>query len=389
MLKTEKIYYYSSIRMGLKPHSDFNFYPMKNLHLLFLTITFSTTVFAQNVFIPDTNFKNYLLSNIAINGNLDGQIQVSEANAFSGLLDISNKNISDLTGIETFINMTGLYCYSNPITSIDMSNSPNLTVLSCGSIGSSPLINLNVTGNAALLTLGAYLSPIVSTINLTNNTALTQLYLSGNQLSSLDLSNNVNLVILNVANNQISSLNVSNNLALQTFVITNNLISSLDLSNNTNLQIVWLDTNNLSSLNIKNGNNTNLGSFKAQSNPNLTCIQVDDSAYSTTNWINIDPQSFFSTNCGVGINEADNLNELITIYPNPASYYFNIAVSSSSLNETYLLQLIDVTGKIVQQELVDEGINKISITKLSKGFYQVLISNSSGILTTKKLIINH
>lgn len=374
--------------MGVNPHSDFNFFTMKNIHLLFLAITFSTTIFAQNVFIPDTNFKNYLLSDIAVNGNLDGQIQVSEANAFSGVLDISNKNIADLTGIETFINMTGFYCYSNPIANIDMSSSPNLTVLSCGSVGSSPLINLNVSGNVALLTLGAYLSPLVSTINLINNTALTSLYLQDNQLSSLDLSNNVNLVMLNVANNQISSLDISNNLALQNLTITNNLFSSLNLSNNTNLQIIYLDSNNLTSLNLKSGNNTNIFFLSTYNNPNLTCIQVDDSAYSTANWTNIDAQHFFSTNCGVGINETDNFNELVTVYPNPAIDYFNIEVSFS-FNEPYVMQLIDITGKVVQQETIKNGINRVNITKLAKGFYQVLISNSSGILATKKLIINY
>ncbi|OFY96664.1 MAG: hypothetical protein A3K10_02825 [Bacteroidetes bacterium RIFCSPLOWO2_12_FULL_31_6] len=358
---------------------------MKNLFLLFLTTTLSTTILAQNVYIPDTNFKNYLLGNIAINGNLDTAIQVFEANAFSGLLNISNKNIADLTGIEAFINMTGLFCNSNQITAIDMSNSPNLTTLGCGD---NQLSSLNISNNIALNLLSTN-NNLLTSIDVTNNTNLTSLYLQDNQLSSLDLINNTALLTLSVSQNNITTIDLSNNVSLKNLYVENTAISTIDLSNHTNLQIVWLDSNNLSSLNIKNGDNINLGSFKAQSNPNLTCIQVDDSAYSTTNWTNIDPQSFFSTNCGVGINEADNLNELITIYPNPASYYFNIAVSSSSLNETYLLQLIDVTGKIVQQELVDEGINKISIAKLSKGFYQVLISNSSGILTTKKLIINH
>ena len=33
------------------------------------------------------------------------------------------------------------------------------------------------------------------------------------------------------------------------------------------------------------------------SNPNLTCINVDDVTYSTNNWTNIDAQHYFSTNC--------------------------------------------------------------------------------------------
>ena len=40
--------------------------------------------------------------------------------------------------------------------------------------------------------------------------------------------------------------------------------------------------------------------FNATNNPNLTCINVDDVTYSTTNWTNIDAQHYFSTNCTTG-----------------------------------------------------------------------------------------
>jgi hypothetical protein len=41
-----------------------------------------------------------------------------------------------------------------------------------------------------------------------------------------------------------------------------------------------------------------MSDFIATNNPNLTCIQVDDAAYSTTNWTNIDAAASFSTDCG-------------------------------------------------------------------------------------------
>ena len=87
--------------------------------------------FGQNVNIPDANFKNYLVNNIAINTNGDSEIQVSEASAFSGTINCSNQNISDLTGIEAFTTLITLYCTDNYLTSLDVSSNTSLIHLSC------------------------------------------------------------------------------------------------------------------------------------------------------------------------------------------------------------------------------------------------------------------
>ncbi len=76
---------------------------------------------AQNVNIPDVNFKNALLNhNPVIDTNGDEQIQVSEAEAFTGLLRADNRAIADLTGIEAFVNITQLHCYNNQLTSLNL-----------------------------------------------------------------------------------------------------------------------------------------------------------------------------------------------------------------------------------------------------------------------------
>jgi hypothetical protein len=69
---------------------------------------------AQNVNIPDPNFKAYLVGNTAINTNADTEIQVSEAQAFTGNIDCQNLNIADLTGIEAFTNITHLNASTKP-----------------------------------------------------------------------------------------------------------------------------------------------------------------------------------------------------------------------------------------------------------------------------------
>ena len=68
--------------------------------LLLLSFFLSVSLFSQNVYIPDANFKNYLVNNPEINTNGDTEIQVSEASSFIGEIDCGGFNISDLTGIE-------------------------------------------------------------------------------------------------------------------------------------------------------------------------------------------------------------------------------------------------------------------------------------------------
>jgi len=75
----------------------------------------------------------------------------------------------------------------------------------------------------------------------------------------------------------------------------------LDLSNNTALADLNCSSNQLlSSLNLKNGNNTDIivDYLDLTNNPNLSCIQVDDVAYSNANWSdNKDATAYYSENC--------------------------------------------------------------------------------------------
>ena len=212
--------------------------------LLFLSVFLSANLFGQNVYIPDANFKAYLVGNSEINTNGDTEIQVSEASSFNGQIFCTNLNISGLTGIEAFTALTYLVCYENQITSLDVSNNPALTYLDC----------------------------------------------FANQLTSLDVSNNTALTYLTCQANQLTSLNVSNNMALTTLHCNNN---------------------ELNCLNVKNGNNANL-ELSADNNPNLTCIEVDNAAWSTANWTGIDSQTSFSEDCNNDCSNTSSLTELTT-----------------------------------------------------------------------------
>ena len=89
--------------------------------------------------------------------------------------------------------------------------------------------------------------------------------------------------------------------------------------------------NQLTCLNLKNGKNTNINLIWLLNNPNLTCIDVDNSLYSQNNWNNttffkFEPQVFFNNNCNsnciVGINKQESTN--FSFYPNPTSSDFRV-----------------------------------------------------------------
>ena len=86
---------------------------------------------AQEIDIPDANFKAYLVGNVYINTNGDDEIQASEASAYTGGIYCQSIYISSLTGIEAFTALTELYCSSNKLTFLDVSKNTALTYLYC------------------------------------------------------------------------------------------------------------------------------------------------------------------------------------------------------------------------------------------------------------------
>ena len=260
---------------------------MKTL-LLSIILLFTVEANAQIVNIPDANFKACLVARPEINTNFDTEIQVSEANAYAGEIHCFGANISSLVGIEEFPLISWLSCQNNNLTSLDVSSNTALIYLYC--------FNNNLTS-----------------LDLSNNTDLKGLLCQNNNLTSLDVSSNTMLDNFYCENNNLTSLDFSNNTVLSQLICFNNNLTSLDLSNNMFLSMLDCSNNNLTCLNVKNGNNWDMNfRFETTNNPNLTCIEVDDVAWSNANWTDIDPQTSFSTSCNnactstIGIEELSN-----------------------------------------------------------------------------------
>jgi Leucine-rich repeat (LRR) protein len=201
-----------------------------------------------NVYIPDANFKAALLADDAINTIDDSEIQYREAETYSGSIYVPNLSIADMTGLEAFKSVTGLDCSANNLSQLVVRQNARIVSIDCGN----------------------------------------------NELGSLDVSLNPALETLNCASNQLKGLELSNTNNLRQLDCQSNQLEILDLSDNVKLTELYCQSNQLRSLDVKNGNNEQITAFDARNNPSLSCIAVDDEAYSAANWPNVDAEGLFN-----------------------------------------------------------------------------------------------
>ena len=255
---------------------------MKIKSLLLIVFVVKTFIgFGQVVNIPDANFKTALLShNPVINTNGDTEIQVSEAAAYTGEIDVSNKNISSLVGIESFILLDSLKCSSNNLNSLDITQNNALTFLDCYL---NDLSMLDLTQNVQLKYLNCSSNDITS-LDLTQITDLVTLSCFQNDLTGLDVTQNISLTeILCNGNGSIDTLNVSQNTLLETLWCDNTGLNSLDVTQCPALEVLYFGSNNVNSIDLSQ--NTNLVMLYCGYN-NLDSLDV--SQLSALNTLRID-----------------------------------------------------------------------------------------------------
>ena len=156
------------------------------------------------------------------------------------------KDIRSLTGIEYFTALQTLECYSNLLTSLDISGNTALKSLDCAK---NQLAALDVSQNTALESLDCADNQLTS-LDVSRNTALESLNCADNQLTALDISQNTALEYLICASNKLTALNVSGNATLKFLNCESNELTALDVNRNTALNTLNCLNNRLTSLNV-------------------------------------------------------------------------------------------------------------------------------------------
>ena len=469
---------------------------MKKIFLFVFTLILFNLAFSQNVNIPDANFKAILIGNSSINTNNDAHIQVSEANAYNGTISCSNAAISDLTGIEAFTSLTALYCHSNSLSNLNLSQNIALEVLYCGA---NQITSLDLSQNASLNVLYNNFNPVGS-LDLSQNILLEHVFLEDNGLDSLDISQNLALVSLSCSSNLLDSLDLSQNSLLVNLIASDNQIDKIDLSQNPKLEVIQLDgnsldsidvrlnplleelyvfdnnlsalditqnpvlfnlnasnnnisssldisqnpdlivlnlenngninvldvhqntllklidcsnnaivdldisqnpdllffncsNNNLLTLNAANGANTSLSSanFNCSDNPNLFCIEVDDTAYANANFVHKDTAAFYSLDCNYCLPSSFVQNITICsmdtfVSPNSNSYsttgtYHDTLVNACGRDSVIRINLLVDAGDSTYLGVEEfcEGTNVVFYgdTIFNSGIYYQILSNQN------------
>ncbi len=258
---------------------------MKKIYLLLLLVAGFAD--AQIVNIPDAIFKARLLessstSNVAYSGgamvkidaNDDGQIQLAESAVIDSLhvgnfLGLPETTISDLTGIESFVNLKKLDCSRNNITSLNTASLTGLQQLDCSY---TMLTALDVSMMPNLQILVCYIAPIAN-LNISNLSNLQLLHCAYNEITSLDLSTVPNLKTLYCYANSLSTLDLSNCPLLQYLDCTGDNLTLLNVDGLSQLEYLDCNTNFLGSLSL-NGLGA-LASLRVDNNQ-LTALDLSD-----------------------------------------------------------------------------------------------------------------
>ena len=236
---------------------------MKKLILLILAFVAIATGSRASVVLNSTNFPDAAfrvcvsdLTGVDIGGTIsDSQLEAVTT------INVNDKKILNLKGIEYFTKITELNCSDNQLTSLDVSKNTALKYLYCFN---NKLTSLDVSKNTALFRLDCYNNQLTSLDISKNNTNLIYLYCHKNKLTSLNLTYNTKLQRLGCSYNQLTELNVLNMKDLQELSFSGNQVTSIDLSNCTELEELLCDNNSLASLTLSN--NTALKSLSCQYN---------------------------------------------------------------------------------------------------------------------------
>ena len=312
--------------------------------LLLILLCFPFIGFGQKTYVPDDNFEFYLETIGMGDGiSFNDSVLTGSINVLSNI-DVSNQNISDLTGIEDFTALDFLVCNGNQLTNLDLSSNNFLRTLLC----------------------------------------------SNNQLTSLDLSQNLSLEGLDCGYNQLTSLDVSQNTSLTYLGCSSNQLINLDLSANYALDFLNCSWNQLTNLDLRNhplNTFTNGGAgLITNGNYQLFCIDVDNPSLAqilAPTLFNLDAWTVFDTNCTIATGCLDSLacnyDSIATINDNSCIYL------PVSVNNSYVTcsNFTDATLTVSYSTgmytfLWSNGETTQSIDSLPLGSYNVIVTDSLG-----------
>ena len=392
---------------------------MKKIFLSIIITFISTILNAQNVFIPDANFKKLLVFDPTINLNLDNEIQVSEAKTVTEI-QVDGALIKDLTGIEYFSNLQILDASYNNFRKIDLRGiytlkevslkGCNLDSIKLSPINSLKIINLDSNNLKSLdFSNFIFLTDIninknqFSNLDLSQNLSLKNIYASNNQLISVKFNNKYNLSNLYLQNNKIQSLSLTNMTNLINLDISGNELISVCLSNNVYLnsnqfkkdaKTQWWNNCEIVNIYDKNFKNKVLNDYSINTDKDTLILQREIDTVSTLNISNLNISNLS------GLEKFINLKNLDASYNNLSNFNFNnlpslekIFISHNKLSSFAFLpgntlKVVDIGNNLITNQIDFTNVNKIEVFKADSNLIESIYFSNAKTLTTIDLRFN-
>lgn len=359
---------------------------------IFWTALLPGAASAQIVTIPDNDFKAALLNHIPpIDINFDGEIQVSEAEAFTGTLDINATSgnpgqISDLTGLQAFINLEELLCGYHEIAEIDLSGNGKLRYLSASG---NPLSNVDFSFNYNLQAFQCN-NCLLTELHLESNADFRNLFLQENPIAFIDLRNNVFLSSIIISNSPVAQVLLPDSIYMYYLYARNTELTNLDVSGFPNLvSLDCRDNLNLEYINLKSGNNENLNISGGGQSCNFTnlpaletvCLDATESPLAAFISAQAAHSVTFTEECLLTTNDFEKNN--ISAYPNPAKDLLHIRSEEVITN----IEVFNIHGASVFQEFIYSSNFSLNVQNYPKNMYLILLKDVLDNSTVVKLII--
>lgn len=283
------------------------------------TFIFETSLPINEDNFPDPNFRNYIKTYKA--GGRDVLTVEEQRNVTT--IEINNKGVSDLKGIEAFPNLKELNCGNNSIQKLDLRQNPELEKLICNKnqltqldLSKNPQIyhlicsgnqlkQLDVSNLEDLVTLDCSHNDLEQ-LDVKNSKILVALNCSANQLTELDadVTHKPNLERVECQNNQLTSLILGENKGLKKLICANNQLTQLNLNNMISLEELNCFNNQLIVLNVSDSpkltklwlGNNHLTSLNLDNNPNLNFTYTDIYSGENVYTVTLNPDRTFDLN---------------------------------------------------------------------------------------------
>lgn len=324
---------------------------VKLFMLLSLVHLFIMSAECQTTLIPDAAFEQALID-LNIDDQLDGSVLTANIVGVAAM-NLSNKNIQDLTGIEDFAALYNFNCSSNELVSLDVSSNLNLEFFSCAN---NNLTSLTMPQASSVFRELDFVNNSLTHFEMTNYTNVDWIAGFNNQLTSVDLSGSTIRFVISFENNELTDINLDG-AEIRSLRVSNNNLSALDLSEQSELH-----------------------TFSATDNPDLDCINVSQVQLDNIpiNW-HVGSTTVYALDClALSTNTISNEPNCI-FFPNPTKNILFIKDNASI--EIEKITVTDISGKVVLIE--NNNFKQLNVSRLEGGVLFVTIQTGKGIITNK------